>query len=43
MVDRSLDLFDVGCNVDGQDADFYLKKGFRVVGVRGKPGAMRVA
>ena len=35
MVDRSL-IFDVGCN-DGQDADFYLKKGFRVVGVEANP------
>ncbi len=35
MVDRSL-IFDVGSN-DGQDADFYLKKGFRVVGVEANP------
>ena len=35
MVDRSL-IFDVGCN-DGQDSDFYLKKGFRVVGVEANP------
>ena len=35
MVDRSL-IFDVGCN-DGQDADFYLKKGFRVVEVEANP------
>ena len=35
MVDRSL-IFDVGCN-DGQDSDFYLKKGFRVVAVEANP------
>jgi FkbM family methyltransferase len=35
MVDRSL-IFDVGCN-NGQDADFYLKKGFRVVGIEANP------
>jgi FkbM family methyltransferase len=35
MVDRSL-IFDVGCN-HGQDSDFYLKKGFRVVAVEANP------
>jgi FkbM family methyltransferase len=35
VVDRSL-IFDVGCN-DGQDSDFYLKKGFRVVAVEANP------
>jgi FkbM family methyltransferase len=35
MVDRSL-IFGIGCN-DGQDADFYLKKGFRVVGIEANP------
>jgi FkbM family methyltransferase len=34
-VDRFL-IFDVGCN-DGQDSDFYLKKGFRVVGIEANP------
>ncbi len=35
MVDRSL-IFDVRCN-DGQDSDFYLKKGFRVVAIEANP------
>jgi FkbM family methyltransferase len=35
MLDHSL-IFDIGCN-DGQDSDFYLKKGFRVVAVEANP------
>jgi FkbM family methyltransferase len=35
MLDRSL-IFDIGCN-DGQDSNFYLKKGFRVVAVEANP------
>jgi FkbM family methyltransferase len=29
-------IFDVGCN-NGQDAEFYLRKGFRVIGVEANP------
>jgi FkbM family methyltransferase len=35
VLDHSL-IFDIGCN-DGQDSDFYLKKGFRVVAVEANP------
>jgi FkbM family methyltransferase len=35
VLDHSL-IFDIGCN-DGQDSDFYLKKGFRVVAVEADP------
>jgi FkbM family methyltransferase len=36
MVDHSL-IFDIGCHI-GQDSDFYLKKGFKVIAVEANPG-----
>lgn len=35
-------IYDVGLNV-GQDAEFYLKKGFRVVGIEANPAVAEVA
>jgi FkbM family methyltransferase len=40
-IDPSL-IYDVGLNI-GQDAEFYLKKGFRVVGIEANPEVAEVA